>query len=978
MQRVWTVVMLFVMAMNSIFPGGLRPISPELMQSTVVQDQHAETASSLQLDPTPTATDLPTETPTATESEPPVVTDPAPSSEPPVPTATSTPMTTDEPIPSPEAPLLTNTPTPTTSDEPTLSPTEMRTPTETPTATDPPPLLPTNTASPSETPTLLPSPTISPTITPTITPSPEFGITLKAEPALASPGEKVSLNWEITPSGALISLSESVLRVTVPAGFTPLKTDIPFDAAARTLLVPMPVSKGSLEWDIARETSGEPVFVVELLDKNVVLASTKLTIYLEGNTKIAPTGGEAKGLNGKVKVKIPDQAISEAISLNIHPLFDLASIPYPLSGRPFEILAQTDREQKPVHQFDKPIEIEVDYSDLGFSGDPSTLSVFYYDEAEGTWEPLPTQMDAQRQVLIATSDHLTVFDIGNESWESARIPSVANFQVSTFTGAATYSYPIQVPQGPGGLQPSLTLSYNSQVVDSASSRTQASWMGMGWSLETGYIQRNMNGTPTYFGEPVDNWLNDDTLGDGDDTFTLIIGGQSWPLVRMPDTDGDPNTIEYRTAQESFWRIRRYHSHGTPGGYPGDTSYWIVWDKVGMQYYFEDQAHYPVYHPSGCIAPFMQVWAWGLSRVRNIYNQELHYTYTIETSTKKSPACGGFNAYAITALYPDQIQYPDVSGNPSSPVYRYRIRFIREGRTDFDTAWDNYYSFVLFQRSLLSDILIEQDSGQNGQFQTLVGKYHFTYATNAIFPGITWSAGGKTPSLSSITEYGTGGTNSLPPTTFTYGDHMHLTEANNNYGGKVTFTYEADPWYELDSSDLSLLRTWDGQTFTGTLDVGSLSIMHPGRYYRLSAGVHGEGFEGWFSYSDGSQNYSGPHENLSSHSETNPVTYIIKLSPDANQMHLYYNTVGCNPPNCPAITSYKAIPLLTRYRVIAKTLHDDETGDSNTITYRYDGAATNDSVHSATVKNLAADRLYTPAWSEYRGNSTVQEVRRMGK
>ncbi|MGB0514599.1 MAG: glycosyltransferase, partial [Wenzhouxiangellaceae bacterium] len=104
---------------------------------------------------------------------------------------------------------------------------------------------------------------------------------------------------------------------------------------------------------------------------------------------------------------------------------------------------------------------------------------------------------------------------GAQDWEAARLPTVEAFQVSQFTGASTYNMPIWVPPGPGGLQPSLALSYNGQVVDGATGHTQASWAGMGWSLDTGYIQRNQQGTPSDF---------------SDDTFSIVANGVSGMLI----------------------------------------------------------------------------------------------------------------------------------------------------------------------------------------------------------------------------------------------------------------------------------------------------------------------------------------------------------------------------------------------------------------------------------------------------------------
>ena len=187
---------------------------------------------------------------------------------------------------------------------------------------------------------------------------------------------------------------------------------------------------------------------------------------------------------------------------------------------------------------------------------------------------------------------------------------------------ATYSFPIQVPPGPGGLQPSLALSYNSQTVDGAISRTQASWVGMGWSLDTGYIQRSMNGTPNYF---------------EDDTFSLEVNGVGGLLLPIADQDGDPNTIDYHFADERFWRVRQYLCRpemwgdtpeiraigwcGTRVGHNITLVITLVAAQMGMPGTRLTQVAVP--------ASYMQTWRWSMTRVRNIFGKELTYTYNNE-------------------------------------------------------------------------------------------------------------------------------------------------------------------------------------------------------------------------------------------------------------------------------------------------------------------------------------------------------------
>src|SRR5579875_1898737 len=67
-----------------------------------------------------------------------------------------------------------------------------------------------------------------------------------------------------------------------------------------------------------------------------------------------------------------------------------------------------------------------------------------------------------------------------------------------------YSYPLTIPPGPGGFQPSLALNYSSGAVNENHGWQSASpWVGQGWSLDLGSItwaQENVlpnNSSPTY-------------------------------------------------------------------------------------------------------------------------------------------------------------------------------------------------------------------------------------------------------------------------------------------------------------------------------------------------------------------------------------------------------------------------------------------------------------------------------------------------
>lgn len=168
----------------------------------------------------------------------------------------------------------------------------------------------------------------------------------------------------------------------------------------------------------------------------------------------------------------------------------------PASSHPAFKIEAYDPDGNPIRHFSQPITITVSYNPDLYRGKESTLTLVYYNEERSRWESIPSEVDPDRRLLTGHSDHLSIYQPGVNDPQGYQLPSLQSFQVSRLTGAATYSLPISVPEGPGGLKPGLALSYNSQAVDGGTFVSQASWVGMGWNLDTGWITRDLHGTPT--------------------------------------------------------------------------------------------------------------------------------------------------------------------------------------------------------------------------------------------------------------------------------------------------------------------------------------------------------------------------------------------------------------------------------------------------------------------------------------------------
>jgi RHS repeat-associated protein len=211
------------------------------------------------------------------------------------------------------------------------------------------------------------------------------------------------------------------------------------------------------------------------------------------------------------------------------------------------------------------------------------------------------------------------------------------------SGAFNYSYPINLPPVPGGLAPTVSLSYNSQAVDGLTSSTnnQASWAGDGWDYTPGYVERGYAPCKQVGGSTGDLcWSSNDTTTvwlNGSAT-TLVNGASGW----VPEADNGEK-VQYLT--------------GTTNG-THDGGYWVITDPDGTKYYFGlnrlpgyasgDTATssawtFPLYYAAngsgqtGCYKSAFasshcpQAWRWNLDYVTDSHGDAIAYFYNTETN-----------------------------------------------------------------------------------------------------------------------------------------------------------------------------------------------------------------------------------------------------------------------------------------------------------------------------------------------------------
>jgi hypothetical protein len=163
--------------------------------------------------------------------------------------------------------------------------------------------------------------------------------------------------------------------------------------------------------------------------------------------------------------------------------------------------------------------------------------------------PSGAQTSAPALVLGATSTTSSDAGGGGGDFTATSLKASGSWQAGGSGDAFTWSYPIAVPAVPGGLEPKVALSYDSQAQDGLTSSTnnQPSNVGDGWSLPESYIERSyqschQNQSP--LPQTYDNcWSSNNTL-------TISLNGSTSTLVQ-----DDSHTGTYRPQNDSNERVQ---------------------------------------------------------------------------------------------------------------------------------------------------------------------------------------------------------------------------------------------------------------------------------------------------------------------------------------------------------------------------------------------------------------------------------------
>ncbi|OPG04722.1 sugar-binding protein [Streptomyces sp. GKU 895] len=337
-------------------------------------------------------------------------------------------------------------------------------------------------------------------------------------------------------------------------------------------------------------------------------------------------------------------------------------------------------------------------------------------QCQGRPKPLASVNDTKNQTvsapLAATSAGTVVALAAADAsaqgdYKATPLSPSAEWNVSPSSGGFSWSYPIQVVPTPGGLTPSVGLSYSSQSADgrTATTNNQGSWVGEGFSFEPGYVERSY--------KPC---ADDGHSSSGEqcwayDNATLMLNGSAAQLVK------DDDSGEWHVAGEDGSKVEKL-SDATNGDDDGE--HWKVTTTDGTEYWFGlnrlpgwssgkaetgsawtapvfgDDDKEPCYNATFTNAWCKQAWRWNLDYVKDTqgnvmsyyYGQEVnHYALNGKTDVNGTPYVRG--GYLKRIEYGQRQSTIYTQPAPARVVFDTDERCVRT--TEFNCAEDKWTS-----------------------------------------------------------------------------------------------------------------------------------------------------------------------------------------------------------------------------------------------------------------------------------------------
>ncbi|MFB6719398.1 RHS repeat-associated core domain-containing protein [Kribbella sp. NPDC056345] len=313
-----------------------------------------------------------------------------------------------------------------------------------------------------------------------------------------------------------------------------------------------------------------------------------------------------------------------------------------------------------------------------------------------TSRPVPSKLDLVNHKLTATlpaAQQGLVYVVAAApngeagSYTATKLSSSSKWSVGLQSGDFNWSYPIPKVAALSGKAPDLDLSYSSQSVDgmTASENAQPSWAGLGWNLDTPYLERRYNGCSDDGGDTGDLcWAGDQLM--------LSLEGTSSELVKDKAAGGDV----WRAKQDPGWRVERKKDADNGDN---DGEYWVVQTPQGMTFtfgrgkqattgtatnsvftapVFGDDDGEPCHKSSVEDSWCTQAWRWNLDGVVDAHGNSTTYFYETEKNRYARNGESGKSTDYIRGGHVRDIVYSQRSGEEGTTAPA-RLHFTTELR-----------------------------------------------------------------------------------------------------------------------------------------------------------------------------------------------------------------------------------------------------------------------------------------------------------
>lgn len=340
------------------------------------------------------------------------------------------------------------------------------------------------------------------------------------------------------------------------------------------------------------------------------------------------------------------------------------------------------------------------------------IKTFYFDKAEKKWIALDKDsINWKQNIVVSNTTHFT--DMINGVLKVPESPETGSYAPNSIKdikaanpsegivsiappspnsmGSVTTSFPIKLPAGRAGMQPSLSVSYNSEGGNG--------WLGLGWDLSIPAVTIDTRwGVPTY--------------NTGKETELYTLGGEQLAFEVSSGVFAMPNRNEGfdkgRLSDRQFYpRIEgSYNKIIRKGTNPKDYV-WVVTSKDGTKSYFggDDSG---VKENAVLKDVNGNIGYWALYKTVDTNKNYVKYIYDNSVYTD-NPGNGG------QQIYPLQINYTlNETNNPSK---NYKVTF--ETALKDDVQIDGRLGFLKIVAKKLSKIGVSYGD-------TNVRSYQFSY------------------------------------------------------------------------------------------------------------------------------------------------------------------------------------------------------------------------------------------------------------